>query len=174
MSDPFLGEIRIFGFPFAPYEWAMCNGAALAVTQNTTLFSLIGATYGGDGRTTFRLPNLTGRMPGGAGRGPGLTLRELGSPFGVDSVSLDQSQIPAHNHVPLDYDGAIRSEVPTASSALSGADVTVLFATSTNPTVPMSPAALLPAGNGMPHENRSPMLALTQCIALAGIFPAFP
>ena len=112
MSEPFLAEIRIFAGNFAPRGWAFCNGQLLPIAQNTALFSLIGTTYGGDGRTTTGLPNLQGRAPMHPGRGPGLTARRLGESGGAETVTLSESQMPSHTHIPRGTTGVNSSETP--------------------------------------------------------------
>jgi microcystin-dependent protein len=167
MADPFLGEIRIFGFNFAPYAWAACNGQTLPVSQNAALFALLG----GNGQTTFQLPNLSSRMLGGAGNGIGLTPRDVGETFGESQVALITSEIPLHNHLILDYNTGTRTAAPTPNSALSTSDANTMYAVGT-PTVGMLPTS--PTGSNLPHENRQPFLAMTACLALDGVFPAFP
>lgn len=172
MSDPFLAEIRMFGFNFAPQGWASCDGQLLPISQNNALFALLGTTYGGDGRTTFALPNLQERLPLGTGQGPGLTDRQLGETGGVAAVSLSVQEMPAHQHALAGTSspsgnspaGALLS--PTASGALA-------YRTP-GATTAMAGGAIAVAGGGQPHENRPPMLSLTFCIAMQGIFPPRP
>lgn len=170
MAEPFVAEIRIFPFDFAPTGWAFCDGQLLPISQNTALFSLLGTTYGGDGRVTFRLPNLQGRAPMGPGQGPGLTPRDLGEEGGSESVTLLASEIPAHTHAVrangLDVaDTNVPS--PAASFALSSGG-TLYQATA---TATASPAAVVNAGGSQPHNNMQPYLTLSFCIALQGVFP---
>jgi microcystin-dependent protein len=166
MSEPFLGEIRIFGFNFAPRGWAFCNGQLLAISQNTALFSLLGTTYGGNGQTTFALPNLQSRVPVHFGQGPGLSSYSLGQAAGVESVTLIASQLPAHNHT---VNASTQSDItgnPTGNFPAGGAS----YDTTANTT--MNGAMVGGGGGNQPHENLQPYLALNFCIALAGIFPS--
>jgi microcystin-dependent protein len=169
VSDPFVAEIRIFPFNFAPQGWAFCNGQLLPLSQNTALFSLLGTTYGGNGKSNFALPDLQGNAPLGAGQGPGLSLRDLGETGGAATVTLLESEIPAHGHTlqgTLDDDDST-SPVGHAYGALS-----VAYAPGNSPnTVPMAPEALAPAGGNLPHNNLQPYLTLNFCIALQGVFP---
>jgi len=175
MSDPYLGEVKIFGFNYAPYQWAMCNGATLALQQNTALFSLIGVTYGGDGTRTFQLPNLAARMAGGQGQGPGLTDRDLGGPFGLAQVTLTTNELANHTHGLSVYEGGsgTATAIPSASGALSVTSVNAVYGAGTL-DVQLSPLSISATGANIPHENRQPMLGLNYCIALAGVFPSFP
>lgn len=175
MTVPFVGEIQLFGFNFAPHNWAHCNGALLAVSQNTALFSLLGVRYGGDGRTTFALPDFSGRAACAAGQAPGLTPRAQGETFGVDSVTLIQTEMASHSHrlnVYAENDPDKASGTPTSGAGLTGPAATTFAA---------APAALQPfaselgvTGGGQPHENRQPYLATNFCIALNGVFPQRP
>lgn len=175
MTDPFVGEIQLFGFNFAPRGWAHCNGALLAISQNTALFSLLGVRYGGDGRTTFALPNLSGRAACGAGQAPGLTPRAQGDAFGRDTVTLLQTEIPPHSHrlnVYTESDPAKRSGTPASGSGLT-TPAAATFATA--PAAPQPFANELGVGgSGQPHDNRQPYLATNFCIALSGVFPQRP
>jgi microcystin-dependent protein len=162
MSSPYLAEIRIFTFNFPPKGWAFCNGQLLPINQNQALFSLLGTTYGGDGRVNFALPNLQGRVP--IHLGNGFVLGELG---GEIAHTLNLSEIPAHTHVP----------VGSTTHANLGSPVGNLWATGNagyNPTsnAAMNPACIAPVGGSQPHENRSPYLTLNFCIAMQGIFPS--
>jgi microcystin-dependent protein len=167
MADPFVAEIRMFAGNFAPRGWALCNGQILPIAQNTALFSLLGTTYGGDGRNTFALPNLQGRAPMQPGQGPGLSLRDLGEQGGQEVVTLLESQMPGHNHPLAAFGAAATTGTPAASVSL---------AQTAAGTSIYGPAADLqslgtPAGGGQPHNNMQPYLALTFIIALQGIFP---
>ncbi len=174
MSDPFVAEIRLFGFNFAPRGWAQCNGQLLPIAQNAALFSLLGTTYGGNGQSTFALPNLEGSVPIGAGQGPGLSLYDLGQTGGAATITLLESEIPFHTHAvnaattPL---GAVAAPSPTVgySRPASG---NAYGAAGTQTT--MAPATLTPAGGGLPHNNLQPYCVLNYCIALQGIFPPPP
>jgi microcystin-dependent protein len=170
MSDPFLGEIKLFPYTFAPRGWALCNGQVLSIAQNTALFSLIGTLYGGDGRTTFALPDLRGRVPVSSGQGPGLSQYDVGEVGGVESVTLTEPQLPAHTH-------AMRVNGPSSASNnpnnryLGRVSTGTAYAGTTNGKT-LKPDAIAPSGDSEPHENRQPHLVLNYCIALEGIFPA--
>jgi microcystin-dependent protein len=170
MSDPFVAEIRIFAGNFAPTGWAFCNGQLLPISQNTALFSLLGTTYGGDGKSTFALPNLQGASPMQPGQGPGLSLRDLGEVGGEDTVTLLQSEIPVHAH-DLRGTGADDDNSLSPVGAMPGATESVgVYRAGTGNTA-MSPQALQLLGGSLPHNNRQPYLGLTFIIALQGIFP---
>lgn len=171
--DPFLAEIRIFPFNFPPKGWAWCNGQLMPISQNTALFSLLGTTYGGDGKTTFALPNLQGSAPMHPGQGPGLSLHDLGESGGSETVTLLQSEIPAHSH-------SVIAQVPPADTNLpsgtvlaraSIGGVTPFLPPAGAPLVSMSPSAIAPAGGSAPHNNMQPYLTLYFNIALQGVFP---
>lgn len=177
MSDCFIGEIRIFAGNYAPRGWALCNGQLLPLTQNTALYSLLGTTYGGDGKSTFALPNLQGRAPLHPGTGPGLTQRTLGQAGGSPTVSLLESHLPAHTHTPMgDGNGGTASTgEPTNNvwgSATSRGGASMY--TDNGARLPMSPYALDPAGGSLPHNNMQPYLGLNFIIALQGVFPQRP
>lgn len=172
MTDPFVAEIRIFGFNFAPTGWAKCNGQLLPISQNTALFSLLGIMYGGDGESTFALPDLQGSAPIHAGQGPGLTERFQGEAAGSDSVNLLTAESPVHNHnVSVSPDpGEIAT--PGASTALARAQGGQSYQTNaTQNLVTMAPQTLSPHGGDLPHNNLMPYLTLNFCIALQGVFP---
>lgn len=168
MSDPFVAEIRTFPFNFAPTGWAMCNGQLLPISQNTALFSLLGTTYGGDGKSTFALPDLRGNMPLHPGQGPGLSLYDLGQTGGSDTVSLLESEIPFHAHQ-LQHDGAGTYAAPGSSDALGSSGTAQIY--TTNSTSVSAGPGLAAAGGSAPHNNRQPYLGLNFCIALQGVFP---
>lgn len=172
MSNPFVAEIRIFAGNFAPTGWALCNGQLMPISQNTALFSLLGTTYGGDGRSTFALPNLQGSAPMQQGQGPGLRLRDLGEAGGEQTVTLLQSEMPAHSHSALAA-GTSTSNNPQNNAWGSGQKgFGNVYAASNPPTnVPMDPVALFIAGGDQPHNNMPPYLGLTFIIALQGVFP---
>jgi microcystin-dependent protein len=175
MSDQFVAEIRIFGFNFAPTGWALCDGQIMPISQNTALFSLLGTTYGGDGKSTFALPNIQGSAPLQQGQGAGLSLYDLGEYGGESSVTLLTSEIPLHNHLPNCLSGAGNVTSPIgnvwASSKVGKQAENRYSATpGTNPTV--SGAMISPVGGNLPHNNMPPYLVLNFCIALQGIFPA--
>jgi microcystin-dependent protein len=168
--DPFVAEIRIFGFNFAPRGWAFCDGQLLPISQNTALFSLVGTFYGGDGKSTFALPNLQGSAPMHHGQGPGLSLHDLGETGGSDTVALLESEIPSHSHAlnaSLE-DGTTQS--PAAVRLASGAGGIAGYAAPASLTA-LDPSALAPAGGDGPHNNLQPYVVLNFCIALQGVFP---
>ncbi len=174
MSEPFLAEIRIFAGNFAPRGWAFCNGQLLPISQNSALFSLLGTTYGGDGRTTTALPNLMGRAPMHPGRGPGLTTRRLGQKIGISQVTLHEIQLPAHTHT---MRAASTSGSEQAPSPLSVLGSTLPFSpqyqsNTTANLAPLSSAALGNSGGSQPHGNKQPYLALNYIIALQGLYPS--
>ncbi len=174
MSEPFVGEIQLFAFSYAPYQWALCNGATLAVQQNTALFSLLGTYYGGNGSSTFQLPNLVNRGVANQGTGAGLSPRTIGETFGTSSVTLTTDTIPQHTHAFQTYSGgtATRSAAPT-SGALISQGATKVFLAAQSPNTSLAPNTILPTGGGLPHENNSPLLALNWSIALYRDFPSF-
>jgi len=171
MSNPFVAEIRIFAGNFAPRGWATCDGQILPISQNTALFSLLGTTYGGDGRTTFALPNLQGSAPMHAGQGPGLSQRFLGEQAGEQTVTLLTSEMPSHNHTAQATSGS--NQDSPAGNAWSSIGTTrtppALYAPTQN--AQMSPQALALTGGNLPHNNMPPYLCLTFIIALQGVFP---
>lgn len=172
MATPFVAEIRMFGGNFAPKNNAFCNGQIIAISQNTALFSLLGTTYGGNGTTTFALPDLRGRMPIGFGQGPGLSDYSLGEQSGVESVTLLATEIPSHSHVPVGSSAAGTSTNPSNAvwaASVGGRTPPPLY-TGAAALVPMAPA--LPAGGNQPHSNMQPYLAISFIIALTGVFPA--
>lgn len=170
MADPFVAEIRIFPFNFVPQGWAFCDGQLLPLSQNTALFSLLGTTYGGNGKSNFALPDLQGRAPMHPGQGPGLSLHDLGETGGSETVTLLESEIPSHNHL-LHADTQDPGD-NFAPSSLMVLGVTNVYQTnvSTN-LVTLAPEALAPAGGDAPHNNLQPYLTLNFCIALQGVFP---
>ena len=178
MSSPFVAEIRMFAGNFAPTGWAGCDGQLMPISQNTALFSLLGTTYGGDGKSTFALPNLQGSSPIGQGQGPGLSARFLGEESGVPSVTLLQTEIPAHTHLVSGGAAGGRgsgTNVPTGNLLGSGTPGTDnIYAASSNNNVPMSPFGFAIAGGNLPHNNMSPYLCVFFIIALQGVFPARP
>lgn len=170
MADPFVAEIRIFPFNFAPKGWAWCDGQLLPLSQNTALFSLLGTTYGGDGKSTFALPDLQGSAPMHPGQGPGLSLHDLGEMGGSETVTLLQSEIPSHSH-------ALRANVldpgdtnvPSPSASLTLSSGGTLYQPTTN--VQLAVETLAPAGGDQPHNNLQPYLTFYFNIALQGVFP---
>lgn len=173
MADPFVAEIRIFGFNFAPKGWAFCNGQVLPISQNTALFSLLGTTYGGDGKSTFALPNLQGRHAMASGQGPGLSQRYLGETGGSANVTLQPIQVPSHSHQ-LMATATASSGNPAGnamSPALSPTSAAVNVYRNSANKVAMAPDAVAAVGGSQPHNNRQPYLALNFCIALQGVYP---
>jgi microcystin-dependent protein len=171
MADPFVAEIRIFPFNFAPKGWAWCDGQLLPLSQNTALFSLLGTTYGGNGKSNFALPDLQGRAPMHPGQGPGLSLHDLGETGGTETVTLLLSEIPAHTH------GLQCSVQPGNRTTPVGNSIARLVGASPYlppagaPLAAMAPEALAPAGGNQPHNNMQPYLTCYFCIALQGVFP---
>jgi microcystin-dependent protein len=173
MADPFVGEILLVGFNFAPNGYALCNGQLLPISQNTTLFSILGTTYGGDGKSTFALPDLQGALVQGAGLGPGLSEVFLGQLSGRSEVALLQSEMPAHTHdvQATTLPGNLNGPSSSASLARSKGGVGYTGA-GTGPQVGMSLDAVQPAGSSQPHNNQMPSLGLNYVIALQGVFPS--
>ena len=177
MSDQFVAEIRIFPFSFAPKGWALCNGQLLPISQNTALFSLLGTTYGGDGKSTFALPNLQGCTPMQQGQGPGLSLRDLGETAGEQAVTLLQTEMPSHAHAAQAAGVVGGLKDPGNNAWSSGLKIgPSLYSPSgtggaTN-DVQMNPFATSITGGSLPHNNMMPFLTVNFCIALQGIFPA--
>ncbi|MFY9556237.1 MAG: tail fiber protein [Blastocatellia bacterium] len=170
MADPFVAEIRIFPFNFAPKGWAWCDGQLMPLSQNTALFSLLGTTYGGDGKSNFALPDLQGRAPMHPGQGPGLSLHDLGETGGSETVTLLESEIPAHSHAQrasLD-DGDL--SIPTPARTLAKSLQANAYST-TATLGSMAPESLTPAGGDQPHNNLMPYLTFFFSIALQGVFP---
>jgi len=172
MSEPFVAEIRIFAGNFAPRGWAFCNGQLLPISQNTALFSLIGTTYGGDGRTTTALPNMQGRAPMHPGRGPGLTSRRLGERIGTNTVALTDAQLPGHTHtvsgtvIPSDQLTGSGSTIPGRSIGDNA------YSSNTGSLTPMAGEALDTVGAGAAHNNLQPLLVMNYIIALVGLYPS--
>ncbi|MBB1652942.1 MULTISPECIES: phage tail protein [Delftia] len=171
MSDPFVAEIRLGGFNFAPKGWAFCDGQLMPLSQNTALFSLLGTTYGGDGKSNFSLPDLRGRMPMHPGQGPGLSLHDLGETGGTETVTLLESEIPRHTHQALAASPADPAAASPAGATLGAAPTRPYIAPgSSTSAVSMAPAQ--PAGGSLPHNNLPPFLVMNFIIALQGVFPS--
>ncbi|MBI2399242.1 MAG: phage tail protein [Xanthomonadales bacterium] len=173
MADPFVAEIRIFPFNFAPRGWAWCDGQLLPISQNTALFSLLGTTYGGNGQSNFALPDLQGRAPMHPGQGPGLSLHDLGETGGSETVSLLESEIPAHAHTmqaSISAASNLNSPIGNLSARPFGGGQ-MYKAPAGATLVPMSSSAAAPAGGDQPHNNMMPYLTFYFCIALQGVFP---
>jgi microcystin-dependent protein len=175
MSDQFVAEIRIFPFNFAPTGWAFCDGQLMPISQNTALFSLLGTVYGGDGKSTFALPNLQGSVPMQPGQGQGLSLRDLGEQSGVESITLLNSEIPVHAHtLRASVEDGTQGSLTTGITLATSVGGALYHDNTSQNLVSMAPQALAPAGGGLPHNNMQPYLTLNFCIALQGIFPQRP
>lgn len=179
MTTPYVGEIQIFGFNFNPRGWALCNGSLLPIAQNTALFSLLGTSYGGNGQTTFQLPNLTGRAGCSKGQGPGISPRDLGETFGNSAVSLLSTEVPPHTHGFNSFsqsDSTRKSAAPSNGAALSLLTAGVPKPYAEGPiNTQFAPSMLGPgSGGGQVHENQQPYLAVNFCMALQGVYPSFP
>lgn len=173
MSTPFLGEVRLFGFGFVPAGWQACDGSLLSIAQNDTLYSLLGTTYGGDGQTTFGVPDLQGQIPLHQGTGPGLSSRVLGEGGGTEMVTLTAQQLAAHEHAFTATNAGADSKTPSASVQLGAVSGDALYTSDPQGTpLAMSPASTLPAGGSQPHDNLMPTMAVQFCIALDGIYPS--
>ncbi|WP_179413256.1 phage tail protein [Mucilaginibacter sp. E4BP6] len=178
---PSIGEIRAFAGSFAPAGWQLCNGQLLQIASNTTLYALIGTTYGGDGITTFGLPDLRGRLIVNQGQRPGLTNRVIGQAAGVESVTLVTANLPSHNHTTVVSTNAANTNVPTNNYLAAPVDTTtpvdtmlLYLPTTFSPitVVPLDPTTVGPTGGGQSHENRMPYLTINYIIALVGVFPS--
>ena len=170
MANPFLAEIRIFAGNFAPTGWALCNGQLLPISQNTALFSLLGTSYGGDGKSTFALPNLQGAAPMHHGQGAGLSERFIGEQGGEPNVTLLQTEMPAHSHA-LNGTNQLQQLPDPAAHAAARANANAYVQNPASYTQ-LNPQAIGPTGGGQPHNNMPPYLGLTFIIALQGVFPA--
>jgi len=170
MSDPFIGEIRMFAGNFAPQGWAFCDGQLLAVSQNDALFSLLGTIYGGDGRTTFGLPDLRGRLPIHMGQGAGLSSRPIGQKSGQESVTVNTNELPTHTHT---YQASkdIAGD-PTGTGGVLGESPSITLYRATTPNVPMNANAITAVGGSGSHTNLMPFLCVNFIVALFGIYPS--
>lgn len=169
MSQPFIGEIRMFGGNFAPSGWMFCDGQLLPISENDALFTLIGTTYGGDGQETFALPNLQSRVPMHAGTGPDGATYQLAEQAGVESVSLTVQQTPAHTHALVASNTTAASQIPGGNVAAQGA-ASFIYTSSDSPIL-ISPQSISPTGGSQPHENLQPYLCINFIISLFGVFP---
>ncbi|MFD2368661.1 phage tail protein [Brevibacillus sp. GCM10020057] len=169
MSQPYIGEIRMFAGNFAPVGWKFCNGELLAISEYDVLFSLIGTTYGGDGQTTFALPDLRGRIPIGQGNKPGGSTYPMGEKGGQETVTLTVNQIPAHSHTLL-ANSTAGADTPVQN--LWSTQPQTAYSTNFSSLAAMSPAAIAPAGGSQPHENMMPSLVVNFIISLYGVYPS--
>ncbi len=174
MADPFVAEIRIFPFNFAPKGWAFCNGQLLPISQNTALFALLGTVYGGDGKSTFALPDLEGSAAMHPGQGQGLSLRDLGEIGGAETVTLLVSEMPIHTHSIQTAVTLANVNSPSSEVVLGRSNGGNAYQTNIANFAVMAPQALAPAGGSLPHNNMQPYLTLNFCIALQGVFPQRP
>lgn len=174
MSEPYVGEIRLFPYNFAPNGWFDCDGRLLAISEYDVLFNLIGTTYGGDGVTTFGLPNLCGRVPIHQGTGQGLGTYVLGQMDGTESVTLNPNQMPAHTHTFFAADSAASSPGPAANLQLGSVSGDTLYTNSTSGigSGNLAPTAVSSQGGNQPHDNTMPSLVARFCIAWAGVYPS--
>jgi microcystin-dependent protein len=169
MGSPYIGEIRLFGGNYAPAGWAFCDGALMPISENDALFNLIGTTYGGDGQSTFALPDLRGRLPMHMGSGPGLSARTIGEEGGVESVTLTTQQIPSHSHAPRAVSGNGNQSTPENGVWAGAADSRYSAGA---PGLAMNSTLIGSAGGSQPHENMMPYLVVSFIISLFGIFPS--
>lgn len=172
MASPYLGEIKIVAFNFAPKNWALCNGQQLSIQQNTALFSLLGTMYGGNGVTTFALPNLQSRVPIHFGQGPGLSNYTQGEVGGAETVTLNSTQLPQHTHLLNGTTGTANKRPPAGHTfAADTASIANFYAAPAN-QVALAAPSVTTAGGNQPHSNLQPYLAVLFCICLAGVFPS--
>lgn len=178
MADPFVGEIRMVGFNFAPVGWALCNGQAMSISQNTALFSLLGTYFGGNGTTTFNLPDLRGRVPVSYGQGSGLSPYDIGQNGGSENVTLLSTQMPAHNHMiavsnqPGGVADPTNAILAQGNSGNARSPVAVSDYLAAQPTGTLAPNAVTQSGDNLPHANIQPYLAVNFIIALNGLYPS--
>jgi microcystin-dependent protein len=170
MSDPYIGEIRMFAGSFPPVGWMFCDGQLIPISENDALFILLGTTYGGDGQETFALPNLQSRVPIHAGQGPGISQNyQLGESGGVESVTLNTQQIPSHTHPMLASLNTATAQQP--ASNVIGKSTSIDMFINAQPSTPLAPSAITPVGGSQPHDNMQPYLTISYIISLFGIFP---
>ena len=170
-NEPFLGELMLTGYNFCPQGWAAANGQLLPISQNTALFSLLGTYFGGNGQTTFALPDLRGRTPIGVGQGPGLSDRQLGEQGGAETVTLTTNEMPAHTHAA--YGSTLAGNTPNPAAALPARKFrTLLYRGGSPANTTLAADAIGVTGNGQPHENMAPFTAFTICISNAGVYPS--
>lgn len=167
MAEPFLAETRIMSFNFSPRGWAMCNGQLLPINQNQGLFSLLGTSFGGDGRVNFGLPDFRGRTPIHMGNS-----HTLGEKAGVQSHTLSITELPIHNHVLNNSTAAVSTNIPASGGSLGNSAPNLLYNSSNNNMIPMSTSSVVSTGGSQAHTNMQPFLVLNFCIALQGIFPS--
>ena len=172
--SPFVAEIRIFGFNFPPTGWAQCNGQLMPLSQNTALFSLLGTMYGGDGKSTFALPNLKDLGAMHVGQGSGLSNHGWGEQGGSEFVTLLESEIPAHSHSVLASGSNSTTGIPAPDSVLARAVGANAYQNGTGSLATAAPQALAPAGGSLPHNNLMPYCVMNYCIAMQGVFPQRP
>lgn len=170
MSEPFIGEIRLFGFNFAPTGWATCSGQLLPISQNVALFSLLGTQFGGDGKTNFALPDLRGRVPVSQGQGSGLSSYVIGEVVGTETVTLSAAQLPSHNHLVRANDN--KGTLKTAAGNVLALGKKDEFATAPDSSTVMNSAMIESAGDDEAFEILQPLLVVNACIALSGVFPS--
>lgn len=175
MAEAYIGEIRIFAGNFPPKGWALCDGQLMSIQQNTALFSILGVQYGGDGKTTFALPNLMGTAPIGQGTGPGLTSRNIGAKVGTETVTLLTSQMPAHSHTPVAIENPGTSGDPSDrlwAEGVTGRGKVPEPLYHPNVNADMNPQTIGGTGGNQPHNNMQPFLAINYIICLSGVFPS--
>lgn len=172
MADPFVAEIRIFPFNFAPKGWAWCDGQLLPLSQNTALFSLLGTTCGGNGKSNFALPDLQGSAPMHPQQGPGLSLHDLGEQGGSQTVTLLESEMPGHAHLFNSSNSEATVSIPSNNVSVSRSSGGLIYQTDTSSNLnQLHPGSILPEGSSLPHNNMQPFLTMYFCIALQGVFP---
>jgi microcystin-dependent protein len=170
MAEPYVGQLSLVGFNFAPQGWAIAAGQILSLSQNTALFSLLGTTYGGDGRSTFGLPNMQGNVANGFGQSPGLSVYDLGETGGSQTVTLLASETPNHAHAPLGSTARTAATSP-AGGSFTNSEAGNVYSASASPSAQMSPSIINVYGNGQPHNNMMPYQCLLWIIAMQGVFP---